>query len=372
MTEEKTVEFNGKKYILTRVGWVDTNTHLRVDVSTSRKLYKAAARAEGSYRNAILNPANLLDQARRDREDKRLFQAEQLVRQVLSLDSNYVGAQALLCGILRDRGLPQAALDATVHARRLSDHALLTSRAAAYCDLRCWDEAVLELKPVLAAGGDSESFRIVWRIKDECPEAYEKPRRSTYPVKENSMLSPNEITSSRNESSELRHVTIYTDGACIDNPGPGGYGVVLISRNHRKELSGGYRKTTNNRMELMAAFIALQSLKYRLKVTLYSDSRYVVDGMSKGWAESWRNKGWMRNKKDKATNVDLWAQILDLAAQHEIEFVWIKGHAGNEENERCDVLSMQAAQEKHLPPDSAYENNQTTGNITPSLFDFIE
>jgi ribonuclease HI len=158
--------------------------------------------------------------------------------------------------------------------------------------------------------------------------------------------------------SELKHVTIYTDGACIDNPGPGGYGVVLLHKGARKELSGGFRRTTNNRMEIMAALAGLQALKYPCTVTLYSDSQYLVNTMMKGWAQRWRARGWMRTPKEKARNHDLWAQMLDVCAQHRVTFTWVRGHAGNVENERCDVLSVAAAQRRHLPADDSYEEGQ--------------
>ena len=151
-------------------------------------------------------------------------------------------------------------------------------------------------------------------------------------------------------------VTIHTDGACIGNPGPGGYGVVLQFGEHRKELSGGYRLTTNNRMELMGPIKALQTLKQSYFVILYSDSRYVVDAIEKGWVERWRAKGWMRNKKDRAVNPDLWKCLLDLCSEHEVEFRWVRGHAGNRYNERCDRLATQAARQKGLPIDEGYES----------------
>ena len=162
-------------------------------------------------------------------------------------------------------------------------------------------------------------------------------------------------------SKELKKVIIYTDGGCIGNPGPGGYGVVLLHDERRKELSGGFRHTTNNRMEIMAAIVGLRALKTKCAVTIYTDSRYLADAVMKGWAERWRAKGWMRNKKEKALNPDLWEQILDLCARHEVEFIWVKGHAGNRENERCDELSMQAAERKDLPPDVGYESSPRPG-----------
>ena len=154
----------------------------------------------------------------------------------------------------------------------------------------------------------------------------------------------------------LTQVTIYTDGACSGNPGRGGYGVVLMSGPHRRELSGGFRWTTNNRMEIIAAIAALDALKYPCAVTLHTDSKYVVDAINQGWAKKWRNNGWRRNQKERAKNPDLWAQLLDLCDRHQVQFVWVKGHAGVEENERCDRLAVAASQEDNLPPDFGYEN----------------
>lgn len=160
-------------------------------------------------------------------------------------------------------------------------------------------------------------------------------------------------------------VVIFTDGACTGNPGPGGYGAVVLDGQERTELSGGYRLTTNNRMELLACIQALQTLKRKSSVVLYSDSRYVVQGIRKGWARRWKARGWMRNQTQEALNADLWARLLDLCAQHEVEFTWVAGHAGIPENERCDQLSVRAAQKQNLPPDHAYENPQ---KIQPGLF----
>ena len=153
-----------------------------------------------------------------------------------------------------------------------------------------------------------------------------------------------------------KHVTIYTDGACTGNPGPGGYGVVLIYDEHRRELSGGYRRTTNNRMELMGPIKGLEALNQSCRVTLHSDSQYVVEGIEKGWANRWRGNGWMRNKREQAVNPDLWGRLLDLCDTHEVEFRWVRGHAGDVENERCDKLAVQAAHAKDLPVDDWYES----------------
>jgi len=153
----------------------------------------------------------------------------------------------------------------------------------------------------------------------------------------------------------LKHITIYTDGACQGNPGPGGYAAVLIFNGNRKELSGGFRLTTNNRMELYAAIEGLKALRERCRVTLHSDSRYLVDAVGKGWAKRWRANGWKRNKKESAQNPDLWTELLDLLDRHDVEFVWVAGHAGIQENERCDRLSVDAAKRGDLPADEEYE-----------------
>jgi ribonuclease HI len=153
-----------------------------------------------------------------------------------------------------------------------------------------------------------------------------------------------------------KHVTIYTDGACRGNPGPGGYGVVLLYGEHRKEISGGYRRTTNNRMELMAVIVGLKALKEQCRVTLYSDSEYVVKAMTEGWARRWRANGWMRNKKEKAVSPDLWEQLLTLSEYHDVEFRWVRGHAGDLENERCDQLAVEATQQSDLLIDEVYES----------------
>ena len=123
---------------------------------------------------------------------------------------------------------------------------------------------------------------------------------------------------------------------------------------HRKELSGGYRLTTNNRMELLAVVKALETLNQPCQVTLHSDSRYVVDAMAKGWAQKWRANGWQRNKREKAVNPDLWGSLLDLCEKHEVEFRWVRGHAGDVENERCDRLAVEAAHQPDLPADPGY------------------
>jgi ribonuclease HI len=160
-------------------------------------------------------------------------------------------------------------------------------------------------------------------------------------------------------SVELKHVRIYTDGGCINNPGPGGYGVVLLYDDRRKELSGGFRRTTNNRMEILAAIIGLEALKVKCQVTLHSDSQYLVNAIQKGWAAKWRAQGWWRNKNksEPALNPDLWERLLSACDRHEVEFLWIRGHAGNSENERCDELAKAAAKGSGLAVDRVYEEN---------------
>lgn len=146
------------------------------------------------------------------------------------------------------------------------------------------------------------------------------------------------------------NVIMFTDGSCLDNPGPGGYGVVVLDQERKQEFSAGYRRTTNNRMELMACIAGLKSLSTPRKVRLYSDSRYVVKGIQEGWAERWKKNGWLRTRTQAAENADLWAQLLDLCRFHQVECHWVKGHAGHPGNERCDVLANRGAlnADRHL------------------------
>ncbi len=142
----------------------------------------------------------------------------------------------------------------------------------------------------------------------------------------------------------IKQVNLYTDGACSGNPGPGGYGAILTFGKIEKELSAGFFSTTNNRMELMAAIVGLQALKEPCDVTLYSDSKYLIDAITLGWVEKWRQNNWMRTKKERAANVDLWETLLSLLQIHTVTFVWVKGHAGHPQNERCDRLAVAATQ----------------------------
>jgi ribonuclease HI len=149
----------------------------------------------------------------------------------------------------------------------------------------------------------------------------------------------------------MKKITIYSDGACSGNPGPGGYGTILKYNGTVKELSGGFRDTTNNRMEIMGAIAGLEVLKEPCEVTIVTDSQYLVNAIEKGWAEKWRANGWMRNNKDKALNPDLWERLLALLKIHTVTFTWVRGHNGHPENERCDCLAVAAASGQNLPID---------------------
>ena len=152
----------------------------------------------------------------------------------------------------------------------------------------------------------------------------------------------------------LKTVDLYTDGACSGNPGPGGYGYILSYNGHEKHDSCGFRLTTNNRMEIMAVIEGLSALKETCNVNLYSDSKYVIDAIKEGWVYKWEANGWMRNKKERAQNVDLWEQLLVLLDEHNVELIWVKGHAGNPNNERCDKLAVSAYLGDNLIDDEGY------------------
>lgn len=137
----------------------------------------------------------------------------------------------------------------------------------------------------------------------------------------------------------MKHVDVYTDGACRGNPGKGGWGAILVYKGVEKELSGGDPMTTNNRMELSAVIAALSALREPCEITLTSDSKYVVDAVTKGWAKGWRARGWVKPDKSPALNADLWDKLLKLLEYHQVTFVWVKGHAGHPYNERCDALA---------------------------------
>lgn len=154
-------------------------------------------------------------------------------------------------------------------------------------------------------------------------------------------------------------VTIYTDGSARGNPGPGGYGTVLLyvdskGETHRREFSGGYAQTTNNRMEIMAAIVGLEALIRPCEVDLYSDSQYLVRTFQEHWIDGWVRKGWKRGKNENVKNVDLWKRLLAAKEKHDVRFIWVKGHAGTPENERCDTLAVEAAMQEKLPKDEGF------------------
>lgn len=142
----------------------------------------------------------------------------------------------------------------------------------------------------------------------------------------------------------LTKVEMFTDGACSGNPGPGGWGTILRSNGIEKEMSGGEANTTNNRMELLAVINGLSALKRKCDVTIYTDSQYVVNGITKGWAQSWKENGWRKKDKKPALNADLWDMLINLLSEHEYSFVWLKGHDGHLENERCDKMAVAESQ----------------------------
>ncbi len=149
-------------------------------------------------------------------------------------------------------------------------------------------------------------------------------------------------------------VTVYTDGACSGNPGPGGYGIVMISGPHRKELSEGFSRTTNNRMELLAAIVALESMKKPgTEVTLYTDSQYIVNAVNKGWLFNWEQKRFAKKK-----NPDLWIRFLEVFRKHNVKLIWVKGHNDNLENERCDTLAVTASKGTNLATDTGYLSDE--------------
>ncbi|MBL8049314.1 MAG: ribonuclease HI [Chthonomonas sp.] len=150
-------------------------------------------------------------------------------------------------------------------------------------------------------------------------------------------------------------MTAWTDGACSGNPGPGGYGVILEYGDKRRELSEGYRRTTNNRMEMRGVIAALAALRYPCEVTIVTDSKYVVDSVTKRWVHGWRSRGWKKSDGNPALNADLWQEMLDLLETHKVKFQWVRGHAGHAENERCDELAVAAAKSSALLEDSGFK-----------------
>jgi ribonuclease HI len=152
----------------------------------------------------------------------------------------------------------------------------------------------------------------------------------------------------------MKRVIIHTDGGCKGNPGPGGYGAVLVSGKHRKEISAGYRLTTNNRMELRAAIAAIELLTQPCEVELHSDSKYIIDAMTKNWLAGWQRRGWKTAANQPVKNRDLWTRLIAATAPHRMDWRWVKGHAGHAENERCDELANLAIKGHHLLDDDGF------------------
>ncbi len=209
-----------------------------------------------------------------------------------------------------------------------------------------WPSAEAQVKGV--AGAKYMSFP----SQEEAKAWLESP---VYRKKER--CSSNHVQLQENLGQRPGTIIVFTDGGCINNPGPGGYGIVILEGISQREISGGYRLTTNNRMEMMAALIALENLsECRTPIDLYSDSSYLVNGITKGWARKWRNNGWCKADGGVAMNVDLWQRLLLQVEALDVCFHWLKGHAGNAGNERCDKLAVAAARELELPIDRGYQD----------------
>ncbi len=218
-----------------------------------------------------------------------------------------------------------------------------------------WSEAELQVK-----GFKGAKFKGFY-TKSEAENWLQNPvyqavgQRSHAKVKKNKSKSE-KSSAGVDQTPKQGEITIYTDGGSINNPGPGGYGVVIVQNDDYSEFSGGYSLTTNNRMELMGCIVALGKLTTTDKpVALYSDSSYVVNGIKKGWAAKWRENNWLKSDRRPALNADLWAELLNLVEKFNISFNWVKGHAGNPLNERCDELAVTAARSRGLPPDKGYK-----------------
>lgn len=185
-----------------------------------------------------------------------------------------------------------------------------------------------------------------------------------------SPLTPGKSYVTLNAMESTREYQVYTDGASLGNPGPGGWAALVRSGGRMRELSGGFRETTNNRMELYAVIMGLESLPAGARVRVISDSRYVVEGITQGWAEAWRAKGWRQTKNKPTPNADLWARLLEAVEQRHVSWDWVRGHVGHPENERADRLAQRAAGKRNLPADEGYENRpEGAENNQPGLFE---
>ncbi len=221
-----------------------------------------------------------------------------------------------------------------------------------------WDTASLQVKGFKGAKYKSFSRRteaIEW-LRDCVLTAKEPVAQPLIDlIKTQAAISSNGLKTSSSASSGM--IIIHTDGGASPNPGVGGYGIVLQKGRKRKELSAGYQLTTNNRMEMMAVIVALQALNEPSKVILHTDSKYVVDSITKRWVYGWKKRGWKKSDGKRPENIDLWEELIELLRDHEVEFRWVKGHAGNTENERCDALVTEARKSKNLLVDTGYKSN---------------
>ncbi|MBT6759923.1 MAG: ribonuclease HI [Candidatus Marinimicrobia bacterium] len=219
-----------------------------------------------------------------------------------------------------------------------------------------WDEASLQVKGFKGAtykSFPSQAAAIAWLW--ECVLNAKEPVAQILIDLIKAQTDNGSNTSNLSLTKPNGKIIIHTDGGASPNPGVGGYGVVLQQGKRRKELSAGYQLTTNNRMEMMAVIVALQSLNGSSEVLLHTDSKYVVDSITKRWVYGWKQRGWKKSDGKRPVNVDLWEVLIELLDGHQVEFRWVKGHAGNIENERCDALVTEARKMKNLLVDTGYK-----------------
>lgn len=218
-----------------------------------------------------------------------------------------------------------------------------------------WDEAAEQVKGFKGAKYKSfpnQSEAVSWLR--ECVLASKDPVAQNLIDLIKKQIETGNVPAKSKLAARDSRIIIHTDGGAAPNPGVGGYGIVIQKGNHRKELSAGYELTTNNRMEMLGVIVALQALKEPSEVLLHTDSKYVVDSITKRWVYGWMKRGWKKSDGNRPENVDLWQRLLPLLKQHEVEFRWVKGHAGNTENERCDALVAEGRNAKPLLVDTGY------------------
>lgn len=215
---------------------------------------------------------------------------------------------------------------------------------------KCWTVASKERQKLI------EITSRFYQVVEENQPTETSTTHSRFDAEPIETLSGMEIDSVLRPGAELQ---IWTDGACAVNPGPGGYSIVYKCQGQKWEKAGGFRLTTNNRMEIMGALIALETLPERCRATIHTDSQYLINSIKKGWAKRWRSKGWKKKGNKKVPNADLWEKMLQLCDKHDVEFRWVKGHSSNTENERCDQLAESFARKPNLPIDEGYESAES-------------